>query len=430
MKILFTFFLTMFMAGMTFAQNAPITFEPGEPGANWTWAVFENDTNPALEIIPNPDPSGANTSATVAKYTALSTGNPWAGTESMHGSDLGPFVLNASNSTIKVMVWKSVISDVGVKLASPMGWAQVEIKVPNTVVNQWEELTFDFSAYMNPPADQGQLDQFIFFPDFNLGGRGQDNIVYFDNVTFGPSTGPATAPMVAAPTPPVRNIDDVVNVFSGAYDQVPGTDFNPNWGQGTISTIIDIEANATLRYANLNYQGTQFASPLNVTAMERLHVDMWTANATAVSIFAISTGPTETAYSLPITPGQWASYDIPLTAFTGVNLADVIQFKFESGAGTPTIYLDNLYFYRGISSVSALAEQRLRFFPNPAARGADIQLNEAAEQVEIFDLAGKRLVTTYNTSVIRTDNLGQSGVYIVKLRLTDGAVVTKKLVLN
>lgn len=418
------------MAGMAFAQNAPITFEPGEPGNAWTWTVFENDTNPALEIIPNPDPSGANTSATVAKYTALATGNPWAGCESLHGSDLGPFVLNASNSTIKLMVWKSVISDVGVKLASPTGWAQVEIKRANTVINQWEELTFDFSAYMNPPADQGQLDQFIFFPDFNLDGRGQENIVYFDNVTFGASTGPATAPMVAAPTPPARNIDDVVNVFSGAYDQVPGTDFNPNWGQSTVTAIIDIEANATLRYANFNYQGTQFGAPLNVTAMERLHVDMWTANATTVNIFAISTGPAETAYSLPVTPGQWVSYDIPLTAFDGVNLADVIQFKFDGGDATPTIYLDNLYFYRDLSSVSTLAEQRLRFFPNPAKLGTDIQLNEAAEQVEIFDMAGKRMATTYNTAVISTDNLGQSGVYIVKLRLADGAVVTKKLVLN
>lgn len=427
----FTLFLAILFTGVGFAQNAPITFEPGQPGNAWTWAVFENATNPPLEIIANPDPTGANTSATVAKYTALAAGNPWAGCESMHGADLGGFVLSASNSIIKVMVWKSVISDVGVKLASPTGWAQVEIKRPNTVINQWEELTFDFSAYMNPPADQGQLDQFIFFPDFNLAGRGQDNIIYFDNVTFGANTGPATAPLTAAPTPPARAIENVVNVFSGAYDQVQGTDFNPNWGQSTVTAIIDIEANATLRYANFNYQGTQFAAPLNVTAMEKLHVDMWTANATTVNIFAISTGPVETPFSLAVTPGQWVSYDIPLTAFSPVNLADVIQFKFEGGNSTPTIYLDNLYFYRGdISSVSTLEEAPIRFYPNPVKQGSTIQLSTIAEQVDVFDLSGKRLLTEFRTSLISTANLNQSGVYIVRMRLDDGSVVTEKLILN
>jgi hypothetical protein len=165
--------------------KSPIDFETGGYGANWTWTVFENSTNPALEIIANPDPTGINTSATVAKFTALQAGNPWAGVESAHGAaDLGPFVLDANNSIIKIMVWKPVISDVGIKLVAPTGWAQPEIKVANTVVNAWEELTFDFSAYLNPPEAEGKLDQIVVFPDFNLAGRGQDNIVYFDNITF------------------------------------------------------------------------------------------------------------------------------------------------------------------------------------------------------------------------------------------------------
>ena len=191
----FTLLCLMLFTSLTFAQNAPIDFEAGGNGASWTWTVFENSTNPALEIIANPDPSGINTSATVAKFTALQAGNPWAGCESLHGSDLGPFVLNSTNSTIKIKVWKSVISDVGIKLASPTGWSQGEIKVANTLVNQWEEITFNFSSFMNPPASEGQLDQIIVFPDFNLGGRTQDNIIYFDGYdwklmdpTFGASS--------------------------------------------------------------------------------------------------------------------------------------------------------------------------------------------------------------------------------------------------
>ncbi|MCB0296761.1 MAG: hypothetical protein KDG51_16330, partial [Calditrichaeota bacterium] len=127
--ILFAVICVMLMGGMLLAQNAPIDFEAGGHGANWTWNVFENDTNPPLEVIANPDQTGANTSATVAKFTALQTGNPWAGCESMHGSDIGTFTLTADNSIVKIMVWKPVISDVGIKFARADGSALPEIKV-------------------------------------------------------------------------------------------------------------------------------------------------------------------------------------------------------------------------------------------------------------------------------------------------------------
>lgn len=365
----FTVFLTiMLMALSGFAQNAPINFEPDGNGADWTWTVFENDTNPPVEIIANPDQSGANTSATVAKFTALQTGQPWAGCESAHGADLGSFILDATNNNIKVMVWKSVISDVGIKLASSTGWAQVEIKVPNTVVNQWEELTFNFSAYINPPTGEGQLDQIVFFPDFDLNGRTQDNVIYFDNITFNPQGATPDEPTTAAPAPPVRDPEDVMSVYSGAYTNIAGTDFNPNWGQSTIVSYVTIEGDETMKYGNFNYQGIQFATALDVTAMETLHVDMWTADATSVNIFCISTGPVETAYALPVTPNQWRSYDIPLSAFAGVDLSDIIQFKFDGGSGSQTIYLDNLYFYVGGGSTPTEPETAA---PAPPVREAD-----------------------------------------------------------
>ena len=164
----------------SYGQNIPVDFEQGGFGANWTWTTFENGTNPALEIIPNPDSSSINPSSTVAKFTALQAGEPWAGVESLHGADIGSFSLDLTNCTVKIMVWKSVISDVGIKFVDATNAAQPEIKVSNTLVNQWEELTFDFSSRIGVyPLVK---DQIVIFPDFNLGGRSQDNIIYFDNV--------------------------------------------------------------------------------------------------------------------------------------------------------------------------------------------------------------------------------------------------------
>ena len=165
------------------AQNGPIDFETGGQGATWNWTVFENDTNPPLEIIPNPDPSGINQSATVAKFTALQAGNPWAGCESLHGAGTGSFLIDANNAQIRIMVWKSVISDVGIKLVRPDGWSLGEIKVSNTLTNQWEQLTFDFSAHIGlTPA----YDQVVIFPDFNA--RTSDEVIYFDNVFGAPAS--------------------------------------------------------------------------------------------------------------------------------------------------------------------------------------------------------------------------------------------------
>ena len=117
--LLVLYYMLLKCGGMVLGQNSPIDFETGGYGETWTWTVFENDSNPFLEIVTNPNTGGINSSATVAKFTALQAGQPWAGCESLHGSDIGTFSLNVTNSTIKIMVYKTVISDVGLKFVIP-----------------------------------------------------------------------------------------------------------------------------------------------------------------------------------------------------------------------------------------------------------------------------------------------------------------------
>ena len=340
-KYILIFLSVILISGISFAQNAPIDFETGGYGADWTWTVFENsDTPPPLEIVSNPDTTGINSSSTVAKITALVAGAPWVGCESLHGSDIGSFSFDATNSTVKVMVYKSVISDVGIKFAEANSDAQPEVKVANTLINQWEELTFDLSGSIGAGAT-GIIDQIIFFPDFDLDGRTTENIVYFDNITFSGDTA-SGSPTVAAPTP-TDDAANVISIYSDAYTDVAGTDFNPDWGQATVATEIMIEGNATLKYDGLDYQGTQFGSTQDVSGMVNLHVDYWTEDTTALQLFLISETSGEKSYDFTITTGSWASVEIPLTTFTdqGLTLNDVHQFKF---VGNGTVYLDNLYF--------------------------------------------------------------------------------------
>ena len=163
--------------------NGPIDFESGGYGANWTWTVFENSDNPpALEIVSNPNSSGINTSSKVAKFTALSSGAAYAGCESQHGSDIGSFKFDSNNSIVKIMVYKTVISDVGLKFVESDGEAQPEVKVANTKTNEWEELTFDLSGSIGK-GKTGIIDQIVIFPDFK--DRSSNHIIYFDNISFG-----------------------------------------------------------------------------------------------------------------------------------------------------------------------------------------------------------------------------------------------------
>lgn len=338
--LLYLIAVLFMMGNVANAQIAPIDFESEGHGANWTWTTFENGTNPPLAIIPNPSVSGINTSATVASFTALTTGQPWAGCESQHGADIGTFSFNVSNAIVKVMVYKSVISDVGIKFAEANGEAQPEVKVANTLINEWEELTFDLSGSIGVGAT-GIIDQIIVFPDFDLAGRSTDNICYFDNITF---TGEELPPQPAAQAPiPTELSDDVTSIFSDSYSNISGTNFYPGWGQTTVVTEVLIEGNNTLFYNGLDYQGIELGSVQDVSGMDSLHVDFWSTNSTTLQVFLISESSGEQAFTFEISNDTWVSTDIPLTVFSnlGLALSDIYQLKF---VGDGDVYLDNLYF--------------------------------------------------------------------------------------
>ena len=160
-------------------------------------------------------------------------------------------------------------------------------------------------------------------------------------------------PTTSAPTPPQRTAAKVISIFSDAYTNVAGTTFNPWWGQSTVVSNIKLGDDNIMVYTNLNYQGTQLSGSVNALTMNKLHVDVWTSNGTTFKITPISPGPKEKLFTCtPLVQGQWNSYDIDLSQFTGVNFAEIFQFKIE---GNGTVYIDNLYFYDSTTTVDTEA---------------------------------------------------------------------------
>ncbi|MBT8252901.1 MAG: hypothetical protein KJN68_02935, partial [Bacteroidia bacterium] len=166
-------------------------------------------------------------------------------------------------------------------------------------------------------------------------------------------------PLASAATPPSRAEDDVISLFSAVYTDVP-TDYFPDWGQGGCCgsgwAMFDLEGDEMLQYSNLSYQGNQISTPVDVTEMEFIHLDVWTADELQnieVSLISLTNG--ERPVLVPLTPNDWTSIDIPISAFTdqgGFTVADIHQLKyvgdpfgtFDDPSGT--VFIDNIYFYR------------------------------------------------------------------------------------
>lgn len=153
------------------------------------------------------------------------------------------------------------------------------------------------------------------------------------------------APVVSAATPPSRDAIDVISIFSDAYTNVAGSDFYPNWGQATLYTAFNLNGNNIIQYSNLNYQGINIGATQNLSSMEFLHMDVWTANAADLDTYLISVGSGEKFIKKSLTKDNWTTINIPLKDFKdqGLSVNDIYQFKF---VGSGTVFIDNIYFYK------------------------------------------------------------------------------------
>jgi hypothetical protein len=138
-----------------------------------------------ISIVPNPDPDDVNPSEYVARFERSSAGIPWGG----FWSELPEPLDLTENKFVYVKVWKPRISPVRFKVeGGQTANLEIESMSPQTRVEQWEELVFDFSE------KDGTWNVIAFMPDFadpvNLD---EDIVIYFDDIRV------AGAPAVNVP---------------------------------------------------------------------------------------------------------------------------------------------------------------------------------------------------------------------------------------
>lgn len=419
-------------AGVATAQQN-MNFEPTGVGAGYVWNMFENATNPPLEFVANPFPTGINTSGTVAKFTALQAGMPYAGTEINHTNGMPDWTLALNNAQIKIMVYKTVISPVKIKLVTPLGDALPEKSVTNTLINQWETLTFNFADYVGAHPI---YDQIVIFPDFGATARTQDNIVYFDNITFAPAPAPP-APLTAAATP-TAPAAQVISLFSDAYTGINMSTWLTNWSSGA-HTEVQIQGNLTKKYSSVNFIGIEPAANINASAMNYFNFDVWSGDFTQLRIKLVDFGPNgtyqggdDTEFEIPFnTPPtqQWIHYSIPMGNFTGMNKANIQQIIYSTdNAGT--FFIDNIYFSTdSTAGTNGFAQVKTVVYPNPVKDVLNLKSTSVVDAVSVYNTLGQEVLKVTPQAGEVTLNVShlQKGIYMVNT-VVNGVSSTQKLI--
>jgi len=444
------FFALMPMVG--FSQNAPIDFETGGYGADWTWATFEapaGKNNPTFSIASNPSADSKNNSSKVAKIVIeYATTASWgsAGCESKHGSDIGSFAVTSSNNLVKMMIYQEgFAAPVALKFANNSGGAHSQVTVNNTIADAWVEVEFDMSEWIG--SGLGKPDQIIFFPSH--AARNSGHTVYFDNVTFGNVK--ALAEPTAAAANPNYEAANVISLFADNLEDVTVNTWLTGWSSSSLKEV-QIAGNDVKKYSGMDVVGieTVGANLIDISSMEDLNFDIWSPNSTKFKIKLVDFGADkgyqggddsdhELTFDAPAME-EWVNYHIALSDFTGLtgreNLAQIVLVS--EPTGTSVIYLDNFFFSKGYptSLTEKEAFSSFNVFPNPATDAINIELtartgtilNYTVRSINGQVILNKEVNSKVLNQTLNTTNFG-TGVYFLQVN-TDQGAYTHKIIID
>ena len=223
---------------------------------------------------------------------------------------------------------------------------------PPLASGEWVSYDIPFEVLEGLTA-QGHLAQMII--------SGDPNTVFLDNIYFYSAV--PSEPPAPAPTPP-HAADSVISLFSDAYDDATVDTWSASWDQADVEDV-QIGGNTTKKYTNLVFAGIEFtSSTIDASEMTHFRMDFWTPDATGdPAAFRIKLvdfgadggfgGGDDTEHELSLTAatdpalatGRWVSFDIPLTAFTGLTTRGHLAQLIISGDPS-TVFIDNVYLRR------------------------------------------------------------------------------------
>ena len=172
--------IIVFSSFAGFSQSLPFNFE-----GDITTTDFSNFDGGVATVITNPNPSGINTSASVAQIVR-DGGKPWSGSKILLADNLDFSV--KTKITMKVYTKAAVGTTIKLKLEGT--GPAVDVDAVTTVSSAWETLEWIFAGTEN------NLNELVFMFDFgNVGDGSVNSTFYFDDVeqVSGPTAPQPTA---------------------------------------------------------------------------------------------------------------------------------------------------------------------------------------------------------------------------------------------
>ena len=474
-----TFVIFLLLGPLVFAQQQEylFDFEPNTPsGVASNWYTFDN--NPAAaEVVDNPNLNGTNPSSTKVLKVVVGPSNAFyagvnnAWDEGVFGTweiDMGV----ANNLSLSMDVHKNYVGTVGIKMGTAGQGTTFQItnqNVGNTVVDEWQTLTWDLSG-INPNGDLTNISQMVVFVDWTDGlpDRAENSTIYIDNIKFNANK-LTDAPPVDSCENGVQDNDEtgidcggscntcptnaaiIIEDFEGTPPQI-ATDnglesvsivSDPETG-GTHSEVLKIVTSSTaVQWQNaqvfLQDDYIHLISSNKVVTAEVYSTSAFHMLAKVVDAVG-GTLADESATDDYHSGSGWETLtfdfanpkdNTPVAAYI---YGRILFFPMWNGNGwnnsaVSTTYVDNI---TALSSATASLENNNLFdtkvYPNPTSDTWIISTpNNIITSVEVFNLLGKRVVLQDNNSTDLTISAQglTSGIYIARITTKQGTKSVK-----
>ncbi len=475
-----TFVIFLLLGPLVFAQQQEylFDFEPNTPsGVASNWYTFDN--NPAAaEVVDNPNLNGTNPSSTKVLKVVVGPSNAfYAGVNNAWNEGVfGTWEIDmdvANNLSLTMDVHKNYVGTVGIKMGTAGQGTSFQItnqNVGNTVVDEWQTLTWDLSG-INPNGDLTNISQMVVFVDWTEGlpDRAENSTIHIDNIKFNANK-LTDAPPVDSCENGIQDNDEtgidcggscnacptsaaiIIEDFEGTPPQIAADN-----GLGSVSIVSDPETGGThsevlkivtSSTAEVPWQNAQVflqddyihlissnkvvtAEVYSTTAFHMLAKVVDAVGGTLADESATDDYHSGSGWETLTFDFANPKDNTPVAAYI---YARILFFPMWNGNGwnanaETTTYVDNI---TALSSATAGLENKNLFdtkvYPNPTSDTWIISAqNNVITSVEVFNLLGKRVVSQSNNSASLTISAQglTSGIYIARITSEEGTKSVK-----
>ncbi len=387
------------------------------------------DDNSTMTVIANPDMGEANPSPYVLEFLRSQNGVPWGG----FWSELPEPVDMTDMKYVHVQVWKPRISPIRFKVeGGPGGTFEFESMEPQTLIEEWETITFYF-----PDAD-GMYPIIALLPDFEDPLTLEDDItIYFDNIVFSDNEVPGEGNELM-----VENFSPIT--------------MNPMLGGEEDDSYFDVVLNPDVNDTNPSYRVGKFhrsqngvpwagfwsalPEPVDMTEHKYVYVEVWKPRISPLK-FKVEGGPGGTFELESMEPqtkvNEWETIVFHFPEADGEYPVISFMPDFEDPLTLDediVIYFDNIRVGAAPGGTNindpALAEGfMVKVFPNPANEQVTVETIPNSV-VTLIDITGNVITQQASSGPTTSLNLEgfAKGIYLIRVMNGENVRTTKLMV--